>query len=72
MAGFGGRLCGGVMGLWVALAMLPAPARADEVREIRIAQQYGIPFLPLTIIKEQGLLEKAVAAAGLPRAASGR
>ena len=52
-----------------ALALLPAVAslsRAEETREIRLAQQFGIPFLPLTVMKERGLLEKAIAAEGLP------
>lgn len=44
------------------------PAQADEVRQIRLAQQFGIPFLPLTVIKERHLLEKAIAAEGLPPA----
>ncbi|HEV2675003.1 MAG TPA: ABC transporter substrate-binding protein [Aliidongia sp.] len=43
-----------------------APARA-ETTEIRIAQQFGISYLPLIVMKEQHLLEQAVVEAGLPR-----
>ena len=46
--------------------LVPAVGRAEEAREIRIAQQYGIPFLPLTVMKERRLLEEAMGAAGLP------
>ena len=66
MAGFGRRMRDGVLAASVLLAMTPAAPRAEEVHEIRIAQQYGIPFLPLTIMKERGLLEKAAVATGLP------
>lgn len=43
----------------------PRPAAA-ETTEIRIAQQFGISYLPLIVMKEQHLLEKAVVEAGLP------
>jgi len=53
--------------LLALLAVFFAPAaRAEETREIRIAQQYGIPFLPLTVMKEHRLLEQAMRMAGLP------
>jgi NitT/TauT family transport system substrate-binding protein len=48
-------------------AILTADASAAEVQEIRIAQQFGIPFLPLTVVKERGLLEKHAATLGLPK-----
>ncbi len=69
MAGFGRRVRDGFLAASAALSMVlvgSGAPRADEVHEIRIAQQYGIPFLPLTIIKERRLLEKAAAVAGLP------
>ncbi len=47
-----------------ASASLP-PARAAEVSDFRIAQQYGIGYLPLTIMKTNGLVEKHLKAAGL-------
>ena len=42
------------------------PAKAAEVSEIRIAEQFGIGYLPLTIMKTNGLVEKHLKAAGLP------
>jgi NitT/TauT family transport system substrate-binding protein len=41
------------------------PARAAEVSEFRIAQQFGIGYLPLTIMKSNNLVEKHLKAAGL-------
>lgn len=41
------------------------PARAQESRELRIAKQFGISYLPLTIIEEMRLIEKHAAAQGL-------
>ncbi len=53
----------------LVLAVLPlllaAPARA-EVSEVRIAQQFGISYLPLTVMHYERLLEKAAAKAGIP------
>ena len=42
-----------------------ASVRAAEVGEIKIAQQFGIGYLPLTIMKTNGLVEKHLKAAGL-------
>ena len=39
--------------------------RAAEVSEFKIAQQFGIGYLPLTIMKTNGLVEKHLKAAGL-------
>ena len=47
--------------LSVALAM-PAVA---ETGEVRIAQQYGISYLPLTVMSHEKLLEAAAAKAGI-------
>lgn len=49
----------------VALLSVATPVLA-ETGEIRIAQQFGIAYLPLIVMKEQGLIERAVAKAGLP------
>jgi len=43
-------------------AAMPAVA---EVTQVRLAKQFGIGYLPLTLIEEQGLLEKHAAEAGL-------
>lgn len=51
------------VGLGLAgFAALPASA---EVTKIRLAKQFGIGYLPLTLIEEQGLLEKHATEAGL-------
>lgn len=41
------------------------PVTAAEVSEIKIAQQFGIGYLPLTLMKTNGLVEKHLKAAGL-------
>jgi sulfonate transport system substrate-binding protein len=47
------------------LLLAPAgPVRA-ETREIRIAQQFGINYLPLTVMKKMRLVEKQAQSAGL-------
>lgn len=50
-----------VLGAAVAVA---APVRA-EVSELRIAQQFGIGYLPLTVMHHEQLVEKAAAKAGI-------
>ncbi|MBV9976825.1 MAG: ABC transporter substrate-binding protein [Hyphomicrobiales bacterium] len=40
----------------VALALMPHPASAES-KTVRIAKQFGISYLPLTIIEKKGLLE---------------
>lgn len=45
--------------------LLALPAQA-EVSEVRIAQQFGISYLPLTVMHHEQLLEKAAAKAGIP------
>lgn len=50
---------------WVVLsAGLSAPAGA-EVKEVRLAQQFGVNYLPLIVMKKHGLIEKRAQAAGL-------
>jgi len=57
------RLLSGILAIGVAgFAALPAFAEATTVR---LAKQFGIGYLPLTLIEEQGLLEKHAAEAGL-------
>ena len=46
-------------------SLLATAAMAAEVSELRIAQQFGIGYLPLTIMKTNGLIEKHLKAAGL-------
>lgn len=46
------------------VAFSPALARA-EPREIRVAQQYGLSFLPLLLMEDQHLVEKHAKALGL-------
>lgn len=53
----GGILAAPMIGAW--------SARAQEARELRIAKQFGISYLPLTIIEELALVEKHAAAQGL-------
>lgn len=59
------------IGRRAALAMtaaLAAPriARADEAREVRIALQFGVAYLPFIVMRQQRLLEQAAVRAGLP------
>ncbi len=41
------------------------PVRAAEVSEFKIAQQFGIGYLPLMLMKTNGLIEKHLKTAGL-------
>jgi NitT/TauT family transport system substrate-binding protein len=47
-----------------ALLLAPMHARA-EMSEIKVAQQYGISYLPLMLMEEQKLIEKHAKAAGV-------
>jgi len=51
-------------GLALLSGGLSAPAGA-EVKEVRLAQQFGVNYLPLVIMKKHGLIEKHAQAAGL-------
>jgi NitT/TauT family transport system substrate-binding protein len=54
-----------VIGAGAALAA-PGIARAQsEIKEVRIAKQFGISYLPLMIMEDLQLVEKHAAAAGL-------
>jgi NitT/TauT family transport system substrate-binding protein len=46
-------------------AVLATPATA-ETGEVRLAQQYGISYLPLTVMNHEKLLEAAAAKMGMP------
>jgi len=52
--------------IFAVLATLALSARGAEVPEIKIAQQFGIGYLPLTLMKANNLLEKHLKAEGLP------
>lgn len=54
------RLVGTVAALWAALG-----AASAEVSTVRLAKQFGISYLPLTVMEEEGLLEKQAKARGL-------
>ncbi|MEO7726709.1 MAG: ABC transporter substrate-binding protein [Burkholderiales bacterium] len=55
-----------VLSLLIAgVAAVPGSAGAAEVSEFRLAQQFGIGYLPLTVMKTNGLIEKHLKAAGL-------
>jgi NitT/TauT family transport system substrate-binding protein len=47
----------GVLGL--------TPASRAEVSTIRLAKQYGVAYLPLTVMQQEHLLEKLATKAGL-------
>ncbi len=49
----------------VAAALVPAGAARAEASEVRIAQQFGVNYLPLTVMRERGLVEKHAQRLGL-------
>src|SRR5689334_24042162 len=51
--------------LVLALGVSASPAIAQEAREVRIVQQFGLSYLPLHVAVEQKLIEKHARAAGL-------
>ena len=51
-----------ILSLWIG-AIIPAHA---ETAQLRIAQQFGVSYLPLIVAKERGLIEKAAEKAGIP------
>lgn len=52
---------------WIAVAIgfLSTTNARSEVSEVRLAQQFGINYLPLTIMRTEKLIEKHAAALGL-------
>jgi len=55
---------GGLAFTMFLATMLPLGAHA-EMSEIKVAQQYGISYLPLMIMEEQKLIEKHAKANGV-------
>jgi NitT/TauT family transport system substrate-binding protein len=53
-----------LLGLTIAAIMAAGGVRA-EMAEIKVAQQYGIGYLPLMVMEEQKLIEKHAKAAGI-------
>src|SRR5438105_5794495 len=53
------------LSLVLAAALCAAASARAEVTEIKIAEQYGISYLPLMIMEDQKLIEKNAKAAGL-------
>lgn len=45
--------------------LVAAPAGAQEIKELRVAKQFGISYLPLIVIEQRQLFEKHATAAGL-------
>ena len=58
-------LCPAVLGLAV-LAGAPVPASAQETGAVRVAQQFGIAYLPFLVVREQRLIERFTREQGLP------
>jgi len=52
--------------LVLAATLTTGRPAAAETNEVRIAQQFGISYLPLIVMKERHLVEQAVTEAGLP------
>ena len=48
-----------------AAAAVAAPAGAQELKELRVAKQFGISYLPLIVMEQKQLFEKHAKAAGL-------
>ncbi len=55
---------------WLRRRFSRAAARA-EMSEIKVAQQYGISYLPLMLMEEQKLIEKHAKAGGRSMSRSG-
>jgi NitT/TauT family transport system substrate-binding protein len=56
----------GLAGLAAAPVVAAAPLRAAEAAQVRIARQYGLPYLSMMVMERQGLIEKHGAEQGLP------
>jgi NitT/TauT family transport system substrate-binding protein len=54
-----------VRAAFVAVLAVAATSACAELAEIRVAQQYGISYLPLMIMEDQKLIEKHAKAAGV-------
>jgi NitT/TauT family transport system substrate-binding protein len=60
-----GRMIVAVLAMLSALVELPVEDARAEIAEIRVAQQFGLTYLPLIVARNQQLIEKRAAAAGL-------
>ena len=54
-----------ILGIAALAALAIAPPARAELSELKVAQQYGISYLPLMIMEDQGLIEKHAKAAGI-------
>jgi NitT/TauT family transport system substrate-binding protein len=61
-----GRLPAWLIALVVAILLALPPLARAEVTEIKVAEQYGISYLPLMLMEEQKLIEKHAKANGIP------
>jgi NitT/TauT family transport system substrate-binding protein len=52
--------------LVIAIALGFGRAAKAETAQLRIAQQFGVSYLPFIVAKERGLIEKAAEKAGIP------
>ncbi|MBM3565834.1 MAG: ABC transporter substrate-binding protein [Alphaproteobacteria bacterium] len=59
------KLAGWMLGMTAALALAAFPAAAAERTQIRIAEQYGLAYLPLHVAVERKMIENRAKAAGL-------
>ena len=59
------KLMGWIVGAALAAGVAGSGAARAEVSEIKVAQQYGISYLPLMIMEDQKLIEKHAKAAGV-------
>ncbi|MSP80415.1 MAG: ABC transporter substrate-binding protein, partial [Rhodospirillales bacterium] len=55
-------LCAAAFG---AVLLFAGSASAQEIKELRVAKQFGISYLPLIVIEQRQLFEKHAKAAGL-------
>jgi NitT/TauT family transport system substrate-binding protein len=60
------RLPGWLLAVCAATLVALPPLAQAELTEIKVAEQYGISYLPLMIMEEQKLVEKHAKANGIP------
>lgn len=58
------KLLSPLLALALLVSAVPAAVRA-ETQEVRIAEQFGLVYLPLTVMRDRKLLEKRAAEAGI-------
>jgi NitT/TauT family transport system substrate-binding protein len=54
-----------VRALTYAVLLLASGAALAETNEVKISKGFGVPYLPMMVMQDRGLLEKHAAAAGL-------